>query len=124
MSRLRERLEKIKVVLDSYDPTVPGKPLAVTVEDINFLAGACDSLLAQYAKLQSAYQNDFKSLHEKIENQDKEYKNLRKITDRLSERCTKYKQVIRQVYTIPKFFRRRLKAELESMETMENSWRD
>ena len=118
--KLAERVDKIRVALDAYDPE-SGETLRVTVEDINFLVGACDSLVSQYQKLDVTHRQTFKA----IEKKERDYKELRKIANRLSEKVTKYQQVIQQVYKIRPFFRpSSLKAELNSLENMQKSWRD
>ena len=117
MKVLKERLNKVKLALESYEEGERKDPLKVTTDDINFIVGASDKLIDRIEKLEKCYENDFKSLNERLDKKNQDYQKMRKIMLDIDAKANKYKQVIRQVRLLSWWQKSKgLKAELKSLD--------
>lgn len=117
-----ELQRKIDKVLNALEDFEEGKPLPISIHDIQFLVGACQSLLKQIRKVNSAYKTDFIKLNEDVDKWKQEYKRARQMVCRHDETIMKYKQVIRQVKLLPNWRQSKgLRKELESLAELEKN---
>lgn len=87
---LEMKLNKITLALESFEE---GKPLPISLHDINFLLGACSQLAINQDKLEESYKNDMGVATAEVVKFRNKWKQARQISVRLNENLTKHKQI-------------------------------
>lgn len=115
-NELQRKMNKVENALEDFKE---GEPLPISINDIHFLVGACQTLLSQVRKLTEAYKTDFIRLNEQADNLREDYRKARMMVCRHDQIMAKYKQVIKQVKLLPHWRRSKgLRLELASLENI------